>query len=108
MLEVRVHLGSVLPRDPFEISVIQLPDELVADLAPAALAAGWNDVPPAAPSHGVGDAWLTAATSAALRVPSIHSASDHSILLNPAHPLAGRAELVATRAYLFDSRLFAR
>ena len=58
-------------------------------------------------SQAVGDRWLAAARSLALRVPSIHSASDANLLINPLHRAAGRLVVAGSRPYAFDPRLFA-
>jgi len=40
-------------------------------------------------------------------VPSIHTATDRNILVNPAHATAPGIEIVDIRRYQFDERLFA-
>jgi RES domain-containing protein len=108
VLEVRVHVGRHVPAMPYVMHAIDVPDELVTEIAQADLPGDWNAVPFGAASQSVGDAWLASARSAALRVPSVHSGSDATVLLNPAHP-AYDAITVATRTpYAFDPRLFVR
>lgn len=41
---------------------------------------------------------------AVLRVPSAVIPEEWNVLLNPAHPRAGRAKVVATEAFSFDPR----
>jgi RES domain-containing protein len=107
VLEVRVHLGRLVPQTPYAVHVIEVPDTQIKVLGPRALKKGWNAVPPRAHTRRVGDEWLRANSAAALSVPSIHSATDRNILINPAHPAASGIELLDVIPYHFDSRLFA-
>jgi RES domain-containing protein len=107
VLEVRVHLRRPLPAVAFTMHAIDVPDSLIEELSPAELPADWHAVPPRGASQAVGDRWLAAARSLALRVPSIHSASDANLLINPLHRAAGRIVVAGSRAYAFDPRLFA-
>jgi RES domain-containing protein len=52
-----------------------------------------------------GSAWLAAAAHAALRVPSAVVPLAENVLLNPAHPDAGRCRVVETIPYVFEPRL---
>lgn len=52
-----------------------------------------------------GDAWLAAATSAALIVPSAVLPEETNVLVNTRHPDARRVRIAATRAFSFDLRL---
>lgn len=106
ILEVRVHLRRLLPGVAFAMHVIDVPDDAIADLAPADLPPAWNSVPPRTGSQSIGDEWVASARSLALRVPSVHSASDANLLLNPLHPDSSRLTRIASRPYTFDPRLF--
>jgi RES domain-containing protein len=106
VLEVRVHLGSVVPLDRYVILTIELPARLIDVLPRAEWPRGWDAVPFGPSSQRVGDRWLAAQRGVALRVPSVHSSSDFNVLLNPEHPKAPRARVLARRRYEFDSRLF--
>ena len=108
ILEVRVHWGRALPRTDFAMHMIDLPDDAVIDLANADRPKRWNAIPATATSQQVGDAWLAATRSLALRLPSVHIATDHTILLNPAHPRAPQLRRIDARPYYFDPRLFVR
>jgi RES domain-containing protein len=54
----------------------------------------------------LGDAWLTARTSALLRVPSAPSPESFNYLLNPLHPDAQTLITDWTRWVTYDKRLF--
>ena len=59
-----------------------------------------------AATRALGDAWLTARTSALLRVPSIPSPESWNYLLNPLHPDAKKIKLDWTKHITYDKRLF--
>jgi RES domain-containing protein len=106
VLEMRVHLGRFVPRAPFRMHVIEVPDELIKVLSARALKETWNAVPPTAHTQQIGDKWLRSNSTPALSVPSIHSATDRNVLLNPAHPDASNIVLTQVDPYVFDFRLF--
>ena len=106
VLEVRVHLGSVVPVDAYVMLTIEVPSRLIEVLARERWPGNWDAVPNRPQTQQLGDRWLTRARSAALRVPSVHSSSDFNVLLNPAHPQASLARVIARRRYAFDVRLF--
>ena len=106
VLEIRVHLGRFVPRAPYGMHVIEVPDELIKVLSARALKKTWNAVPPTAHTQQVGDKWLRGNSTPALSVPSIHSATDRNILLNPAHPDSSNIVLTRVDPYAFDFRLF--
>jgi RES domain-containing protein len=96
-LELRVHLDlpfELLPAD-FALMRVTLPDSL---------ATSQETIPPA--TVAVGDAWLAAARSAALRVPSVLIAHSWNVLLNPRHPDAEQARIVTIEPFGFDPRLW--
>lgn len=109
VLEVRVHLGRSLPGagERYAMHVIDLPDSAVEVLPLERYPDDWRHQPPRPASQAIGDAWLEAHRSLALRVPSVHSHSDATLLLNPAHAAAAQLEVLETRPYQFDPRLFA-
>jgi RES domain-containing protein len=96
VLEVRVHLDlppELLPMD-YVLVRAALPDAAeVLDALP--------DDPRAA-----GDAWLDAARTPVLSVPSVIVPAARNLLLNPAHPAAGAARIDSLDAFAFDPRLW--
>ncbi|HTW70375.1 MAG TPA: RES domain-containing protein [Acetobacteraceae bacterium] len=97
VLEVRVHLDlppEQLPDDYLllTIDLHDLPTEEVVDL-------------PADPA-AFGDAWLRDQRSAVLQVPSLIVPESPNLLLNPAHPDAAHASIIARRRFVFDRRLW--
>lgn len=96
--EVRVYLDlphDLLP-DDYVLMRVELPDE-----PPEAVEALPAD------TVATGDAWITAAESAVLRVPSVLVPSAYNLLLNPRHPRAAGARVVTVEPFRFDPRLWA-
>ncbi|MGH7106523.1 MAG: RES family NAD+ phosphorylase [Acetobacteraceae bacterium] len=97
VLEVRVHLDlppDLLP-DDFTLVTIDLdhlPIEMVAEV-------------PGDPV-GVGHSWLREQRTPVLQVPSAIVPESPNLLLNPGHPMATRARIVARRQFVFDRRLW--
>jgi RES domain-containing protein len=79
---------------------------LIKVLSARALRETWNAVPATAHTQKIGDKWLRGNSTPALSVPSIHSATDRNILLNPAHPDASNIVLTRVDPYVFDFQLF--
>jgi RES domain-containing protein len=106
VLEIRVHLGRFVPKAPYAVHVIEVPDSQVQMLVERELGKNWNAVPAMSHTRRIGDDWLNANSSSALSVPSIHSTTDRNILINPAHPAASSMALIQVNSYQFDPRLF--
>jgi RES domain-containing protein len=89
----------------FQLLKISSPDKLAAqELTPKQLAT--MDAEDLATTQILGDAWLTARTSALLRVPSIPSHESWNYLLNPLHPDARTLKVESARHIAYDRRLF--
>jgi RES domain-containing protein len=106
VLEVRVHLGSILPADPCALLTLEWPERLLEAHPRKRWPRKWDAAPFVESTQRLGDRWLTEGRSAALRVPSALSGSDFNVLLNPSHPDARRARTVSRARYDFDVRLF--
>jgi RES domain-containing protein len=106
VLELRVHIGAFLPRDRYAMHEIEIKDSLIEHYDPAILPAGWDAVPHSSISQTIGDAWLEKLESPALRIPSIHSRTEHNVLINPVHNLASSFLIHRTWTYQFDPRMF--
>ena len=102
-LEALVHWRPVLSV-ALVIVEATIPDDLVAKLA-AGLPAGWSSVPDTGAARPIGDAWLRSGSSLALEVPSIHSAAEKSILINPNHPEFSQLQIGVPAPFFFDPRL---
>jgi RES domain-containing protein len=108
LLEALVHLEvdslEALPRS-YQLLRILLPDEVpLEEVAPASLPSDWKRR--TLLTRSIGDAWLAAGTTVALRVPSAVAPHAFNVLLNP-HLLRGTGIRATARSrYPFDTRLF--
>ena len=97
VLEVRVHLDldwSLLPAD-YVLMAIDLDALAIESL---------EDAPPDPAAFG--DAWLVSRRSPVLGVPSFLVGESRNLLINVAHPEAGKAAIASIRPFSFDERLW--
>ncbi len=97
ILEVRMHLDIPPDLIPDDYVLMQIE---VEDLSVEVMTA-----PPADP-RAAGDAWLRQGRAALLQVPSLIVPETANLLINPAHPQANAARIVAVRPFVFDRRLW--
>jgi RES domain-containing protein len=93
-LEVRVHLDlpfELLP-DDYVLMRVSVPDPVTIN--------------PAASTTEAGNAWLAQGSSASAQVPSVLVPHAWNLLLNPRHPDAPQAEILAIEPFRFDPRLW--
>lgn len=106
ILETRVHANVRVP-PPRDIAVITIPAGLVISELTAADVRGWDD-PDQIAARAAGDAWLAAARSVALIVPSKAGAPlEKSIALNLHHADAKKLHVKSLGPVPWDMRLFA-
>ncbi len=103
---VRIQVESLedLPKN-YQLLRIAFPRKVAVDEAAlASLPSDWKRR--TLLTRSIGDVWLAAGRTAALRVPSAISPHAHNVLLNPR--LLGQAgiRVVAKSRYPFDTRLF--
>jgi RES domain-containing protein len=112
MLEVLVHLKGVLSTGagplltPYHLIQISFASELLEEIRPEALPAGWNAEPATHVSQSLGDAWAISARSPILAVPSVIIPEERNYILNPNHPRFKEIRIGETRPCAFDPRLF--
>lgn len=90
-LEVLVYVGGLadLAATGRVLLPIQVPDEAIETLDPAALRAGWRRYPYAPETQAIGDEWARSLRAPCLVVPSA-PAMGRTLLINPLHPDVGR------------------
>lgn len=107
-LETIVHLNaSGLPFNRYLVEV-EVPDDIwaAAEIAdPATLEVGWDAEPAGHVSIDYGSSWAAGRRSALLLVPSVIVPEEQNLLINPAHPDAGRVAARKVRRWLYDPRL---
>jgi RES domain-containing protein len=109
VLELLVHTDpDTLPAD-LVAHTVEAPDDLPAERVDAAsLPPDWREVPDHPACRALGDAWLAAARTPLLAVPSAVVPEETNWLLNPRHPAAARVRAVRARPFSFDARLLTR
>lgn len=111
ILEVLVHVkgGAGTGRGaisvPFYIYPISFESALLEEFPSASLPAGWNSEPPTAASQGLGDAWVLAARSPVLVVPSVIVLEERNYILNPNHSHFPEVQIGSPVVCSFDPRL---
>ena len=111
ILEILVHVkgGSGTERTairmPFYVYAVSFDAALLKELPISNLPAGWNSEPPTAASQSLGDAWVLAATSPVLEVPSVIVPEERNYVLNPNHQRFPEIQIGPPVACSVDPRL---
>lgn len=85
---------------------ISIPDEIEIDEIKATdLKVIWKDFLQMPYTQSLGDAWVRAAKTAVLKVPSAIIPGDSNYLLNPSHKDFLKIKLLKTIPFEFDSRI---
>lgn len=107
VLEVLVHIARKLAPDDYVFIGAVILDAAIAP-PPAAMPAGWRTPEPNALTVGIGQPFLDANTSLAMRVPSVIIPTEYNVLINPKHPDFATVVIdPALTPFYFDDRLFA-
>lgn len=104
LTETLVHLpAGVL--SAYTAIPIEFDDSLVTVLKAKDVPTDWTRDPPPASTQARGDAWVSAAKSAVLRVPSVVVPVEYNYLVNPGHADFARARIGTPMPFPFDPRL---
>jgi len=105
-LENVVHRNSRGLQKDFRQMNIAIPDEIeMEEIKEIDLKAGWKDFLQMPYTQSIGDAWIRAAKTPVLKVPSAIVPGDSNYLLNPAHKDFSKIKLLKTLPFQFDSRI---
>jgi RES domain-containing protein len=104
-LEFFVNLEQNEAPDDLLLAEAEIPDELVEQLNPDLLPAGWRELDNLA-CRDLGSGWAASGRSVALRVPSAVVEGDWNVLLNPRHADFVRIQLAAPKPFRYDERMF--
>jgi RES domain-containing protein len=106
--ETRAHFGkgTQLPWNRYLVR-IDVPDDVwgVRQIILRPPPVGWDAIPEALVSRSAGSAWLRAGQTALLAVPSVIIYEEDNVLINPAHPDAGRMSATKVRRFVYDHRV---
>ena len=103
-LETFVHLN---PSAFFTYKVfrIQFDEALVDRVAFDALPPDWQSEPPPPSTKAIGEAWVRAARSAVMALPSVIIPNELNYLLNPVHSEFKKIRIGPPEDFAFDARL---
>ncbi len=111
ILEILVHVkggsgtGSAAINAPFYVYAVSFDAALLKELPISSVPNGWNSEPPTSASQSLGDAWVSAAGSAILTVPSVIVPEERNYILNPNHPRFSEIQIGAPVQCQVDPRL---
>ena len=105
-LEYFVHFGKRQNKLSLVLIEVEIPDDVIEQLANRRLPPDWRQIPPPISTANLGTAWLKRGRTAVLRVPSIQAPKEHNYLIDPSHADAARIKVRASVAYSFDPRMW--
>lgn len=105
LLEVLVHVQSVIVLRSYSIVSVEIPESCVEELQKAAIPPDWKASPPPASTQGIGDHWIAARSAAVLKVPSAVIDSEFNFLINVSHPDFSKLHPGTPKPFELDSRL---
>ncbi len=106
-LEQLAHLRAAdLLEKQFVRFRVVFPEEALLEVDEQVLPEGWTK--DLEVTRLIGDDWLEASDSLALKVPSAVVTEEHNYVLNPGHPDFDRLDISAAASFEFDWRLVKR
>ncbi|HUX84754.1 MAG TPA: RES family NAD+ phosphorylase [Chitinophagaceae bacterium] len=107
MAEVAVHFTLATLPDDYVMVTLFVPDDISAfQLETTRLPPDWNAWPHSLSTQAIGDQFIAENKYAVLRVPSAVTQGDFNLLINPSHPDFLRIQIVHTKKFPFDLRIF--
>jgi RES domain-containing protein len=106
VLEVLVHLNTLIVPDNFCLTEIEIPGDSILSLNETMFPSNWRDISPPGRLRELGDEFLRAEKYLLLKVPSSIVPAEFNYLMNPMHPDAIKARVVNRESFSFDERLF--
>jgi RES domain-containing protein len=106
-LEVLVHISDRRQLPKLVYATAEIPDDVTIEAIDAAgLPANWRQFAPySVATQRMGMQWLTATSSAVLKVPSAVSEGEWNFLLNPAHAEFAHLKFGRPKEFAMDARV---
>lgn len=104
LLETVVHTPPLLVPE-LDLLVLDIPGDSISEFNVADLPPNWMEYPAPAILAEMGEDWVQAGKTIALKVPSCILDTAHNYLLNPRHPEYHRVQLVEHAPFRLDKRL---
>ena len=105
-LEVAVHLPlGIIPKD-YQLSIIEIPDEIkILDIKKNQLSSDWKSIPHSHSTQVIGNQFLEQQKYAVLKVPSAIIEDEFNYLINPRHLDSQKIKFIKAEDFSFDKRL---
>ena len=100
-----VHLDSADLLGQYVFFDVTIEESMVVALDPSSLPKNWRAEPAPNKLRRLGDEWVAAATSVALRVPSSIIPAESNYILNPKHPDFAKLQIGKATPFRYDPRL---
>ena len=104
-LEVRVHINTTRKLKRYKCFTFAFDEKLMKVFPVGSLPRDWQQEPPPPSLQQFGDAWVRAADSPILAVPSVIIPNERNYLLNPKHPEFAKIKVGKSEDFAFDPRL---
>jgi RES domain-containing protein len=108
ILEILVHMRNAqqtVTPIPYTLFPCSFDEHLVEEIPPSRLPPEWDIEPPTDSTKSIGDAWVSAASSPVLSVPSFVVPEEGNYILNPSHALFAQIQFGSPAPCKFDPRL---
>ncbi len=104
-LETRVHIDTTRKIKRYKCFAFHFDEKLMQVFHVESLPEDWQDEPPPPSVQAIGDAWVKAAESVILAVPSVIIPAERNYLINPNHPDFKKIKIKTPTDFAFDPRL---
>ncbi len=106
LLEILVHASDPdQRRQPRVVIRLDIPDDQIDEIPWSAVPHPFQPATPYFQTQAMGDAWLRACASLALKVPSAILPTEFNVLVNPQHPKFKAVHWSAPQPIIIDERL---
>ncbi|MGH9338738.1 MAG: RES family NAD+ phosphorylase [Acidobacteriota bacterium] len=105
VLELLVHLESAALLSKYQLYSVEFEEKLVTIVDSRSLPKNWEVYPPPQSAQQIGNQWVSARTSAVLKVPSAIVPVEYHYLLNHEHPDFPQIRISRPRTFPIDPRL---
>lgn len=105
VLEALAYRKAKKPLEPRHLLELTLTEAQLTRLGPGQLPEDWAAYPHADSTQRLGDAWVAAAETVGLAVPSVLAPPEINVLLNPQHPDFAALRITGPTLYPINPRL---
>ncbi len=103
-LEILVHAPREALRLDWRILTVEVPDDAIESVDAAGLPPAWRLLPSSPIARRIGESWLRAGNSPALRLPSAIIPEEYVLLVNPRHEAMAHLRVSKPADFHFDPR----